>query len=89
MNTRCKFHCSEVTKRIDCSYDSLTKQTNHRFVYDAKFYAVNSGEENKKFFASTPGGSLTVTTLRDDQFEPGQDYYLDISLVKVAEPQGA
>ena len=47
--------------------------------YDYEFYPVTSGsEENKKFYASTPTGSLKITTSRIDQFVPGKEYYLDI-----------
>lgn len=73
MTTRCKFQCSSVTKRKH--YNSEPP-----FVFDAEFSAVTSGsDENKSFFASTPSGSLKVSTLRDDTFVPGKFYYLDIT----------
>jgi hypothetical protein len=49
-------------------------------VHDYKFNAVSSGsEENKSFFASTPSGSLSLSSVRDDLFEVGKEYYLDFS----------
>ena len=73
MNTiRCKFECVEVAKRKGWS--------GHEFLYAAKFQAVTSGsEENKKFFAATPSGSLEVSTVREDFFTVGQSYYLDLT----------
>lgn len=73
MPTRCKFKCVEVAKRQH--WDGSKP-----FHYDAKFEAVTSGsEENKQFFAATPGGSLKVCTIASDVFEPGKEYYLDIT----------
>lgn len=47
------------------------------------FSPVYSGsEENKQFFAATPGGSFqfyTVNKIVADQFEMGKEYYIDIS----------
>jgi len=46
------------------------------------FSPVYSGsEENKQFFAATPGGSFqfyTVNQSAADQFEMGKEYYFDI-----------
>ncbi len=69
---RCKFQCTEVSKRIGWS--------GHAFLHAAKFTAVTNGSpENEKFFASTPGGSLEVDTVAVDVFEPGKEYFLDIT----------
>jgi len=76
MSTRCKFTCIEVTKRKH--WDPNKSE----FHYDAKFSAVTSGsDENQEFYAATPSGTLTVQTYLPDMFEPGKDYYLDISTV--------
>jgi hypothetical protein len=54
-----------------------------RTLYEAEFNAVTDGsEENKKFFEWTPSGSLKIGVYREDIFQPGQDYYLDISEAK-------
>jgi hypothetical protein len=80
MATRCKFQCSGVTKRKTSTFNSETQKYEPGFGYDAEFFAVTGdSEENKKFFASTPSGSLKVSTYRDDVFEAGKSYYLDIS----------
>ena len=69
--TRCKFHCISVRKFI--AYDKKT-------LFEAEFSAVTTGsDENKKFFEWTPTGSLKIGVYRDDVFEPGRDYYIDIS----------
>jgi hypothetical protein len=47
------------------------------------FSPVYSGsDENKSFFAATPGGSFqfyTVNKASADQFEMGKEYYFDIT----------
>ena len=44
---------------------------------------VTSGsEENKKFWAWTPTGSITIGTINDEavkQFEAGKEYYVDFA----------
>lgn len=46
-------------------------------------YPVYSGsEENKKFFDCTPSGQIQLGILNPEafkQFEPGKEYYIDIS----------
>jgi hypothetical protein len=49
-------------------------------MFDAEFAAVSDGsEENKKFFEYTPNGTLRIGTYKEDHFEPGKAYYIDIS----------
>lgn len=73
MNIRCKFECKSVEKY---------KEYQGKILYNAKFYPVTSGsEENKKFFEYTPSGNLEVSSISCEKFEPGKEYYLDISEV--------
>jgi hypothetical protein len=48
-----------------------------------KMSPVYSGsEENKSFFASTPGGSIDLYTVNPEaakQFESGREYYVDFT----------
>lgn len=70
MTTRCKFRCNEVTKR----------SFKDGFEYTAKFSAVYSGsEDNKEFFKYTPSGSLDIGVYKEDLFQPGKEYYIDIT----------
>lgn len=72
MQTRCKFECTGVTKQKGWG--------EHKFIWSAELTAVVSGsEENKEFFAATPTGSLRLATIRNEVFEPGRFYYIDIS----------
>lgn len=75
MTTRAKFTCTEVSK--------ITGWGGHEFLYAAKFHAVTSGsDENKSFFASTPSGSIEVSTIKDDTFQVGKSYYVDFTIVE-------
>ena len=66
MSTRCKFTCTQV------------KQDAGGYHYD--FAPVTSGsEENDKFFHYTPYGSLEFGVTEERKFEPGKEYYLDIT----------
>ena len=75
MTTRCKFVCNRVAKAKGWNAETP-------FLYEAEFSTVSDGsEENKKFFAATPSGSLKVGTVKVDVFEVGEEYFLDITPV--------
>ena len=67
---RCKFVCN--SKR---EYKSGADTC-----YDYEFTAVygDKSEENKRFWKWTPAGKLNVSTVFNDQFQPGKEYYLDL-----------
>lgn len=68
---RAKFVCQGVTKRKHWNQDK-------GFLYDATFTPVTTGsEEDKAFWEATPAGSLSLSTIKADFFEPGKSYYLD------------
>lgn len=49
------------------------------FVFESEFLAVTVGSsENKAFFNATPTGSLKIGVYKEDVFEVGKEYYLDI-----------
>ncbi|VVB50470.1 Uncharacterised protein [uncultured archaeon] len=71
MTIRCKFRCDSVKK----TYNAYDK----RYLYEYEMYAVTSGsEENVSFWQYTPSGTLKVTGVRDDLFEVGKEYYINI-----------
>ncbi len=73
MVVRAKLKCSGITKRVHWSKPG-------EFIYHAEFGVVSGDtEENKRFFEATPGGKLELGTLRDDFFEVGKTYYIDIT----------
>ena len=75
---RCKFTCNEVTKR------KSWRGAADEFHYAAKFSVVTDGsDEDKRFFAATPSGSIEVSTLRIDTFEVGKTYYVDFAPTEV------
>ncbi len=79
MNTRAKFTCNSVTKSKNWD------QSKSKYLYTAEFTVVQSGsEENKNFFASTPSGSIKISSYAEDLFEPGKEYFIDFSECAIA-----
>ena len=72
--TRCKFKCDSVRK-----FHHWDKSKG--FLYEAEFSVVTGeSEENKKFFAATPSGSLKICSYVEDRFIPGDEYFIDLSV---------
>lgn len=79
MTTRCKMVCTSMTK----TKNSSMNKEEVPFLYSYDFSVVyGDTEENKKFFASTPTGNLKIGAVRDDLFEPGRSYYVDMTLAE-------
>jgi hypothetical protein len=80
MVVKAKFRCASKTQYESTVWDENHENPRPGFVYSYEFSAVMDGsEENKKFYASTPGGSITLSAVRDDLFVPGHYYYLDFT----------
>lgn len=78
MKIRAKFSCIGVRK-------SRHWKPENGFLYEAELSAVTSGsEENEKFWAATPSGSIKLSTIREDYFVPGWDYYVEFTPVEEA-----
>ena len=74
-----KYLCTSVTK-------SKHWDGRGRFLFTAKMSPVMSGsEENKKFFEATPSGSFEIGMFKDDAFEPGKEYFLNITKAEPAQ----
>lgn len=80
MRTRAKFTCVGVTKRRGWG--------EHAFVYEAELQAVtrtdvaptrDSAEENARFWAATPAGTIKLSTLAADHFAVGATYFVDFT----------
>jgi len=72
MAVRCKFKCESVTKRVALNAEGYGP------IYDFEFVPVYSGsEENKEYWAFTPAGKITLGSIKQYHFEPGQEYYID------------
>ena len=81
MTVRAKYQChAKGQYEVTIWNEDHTNVTGTGIAYKYEFYAVTGGsDENNKFFASTPGGSVSLYAVRDDLFVPGQYYYLDFS----------
>lgn len=75
MTTRCKFRCTSKVRT----------EAEHGVFSTIELYPVTGGsEENESFWEATPQGKLEFGTVNDSaaaEFEPGKEYYIDISLV--------
>jgi hypothetical protein len=71
--TRAKFRCVSVAKREGWG--------DNKVVYAAEFNVVggDGNAENKAFFAASPSGRIELSTIREDHFEVGQDYYVEFT----------
>lgn len=75
MKTRAKFTCRSVTKYPHYNGPG-------RYLYEATLEAVMDGsKENDSFFEATPVGSIKISTMKENHFDPGQDYYVDFTRV--------
>lgn len=73
MTTRCKMTCQTVS----------TSGGGENQTHEAIFMPVTGGcKENEDFYKWTPGGELKLSVLKNQNFESGKDYYIDISLAE-------
>lgn len=82
MAVRCKYTCQSITTR------QAWRQTGEKpYIYEAEFQAVMDGSpENKSFFDATPTGSLKVGMYKNDVFQVGKSYYLNIEEAPATPP---
>jgi hypothetical protein len=79
-SVRCKFYCRSVKKVLGTVWESGASRS--AILYDYEFSAVTSGSgENKTFFAATPSGALTFSSVNGEWFKPGDEVYIDIAIV--------
>jgi hypothetical protein len=61
-------------------WNADTKTSEPAMLHTARMYPVSDGsEENKKFFAATPCGSLELSTMNGQPFQAGKSYYVDFT----------
>lgn len=77
-----------MTIRAKFKVDSITRSkhwdpSKGREVHTIKLSPVSTGsDENKTFYAATPGGSIDLQTINEEagkQFELGREYYIDFT----------
>lgn len=85
-NVRAKFICVEVKKTMGGTYNERGAYV-PGILHGYRFNVVNSNsEDNKKFFASTPSGTIELHSVREDLFELNKEYYLDFTPYVHPEP---
>lgn len=75
MNARAKVKCISKMEQLWGTDDAPQRV----FTYDFRFAGGHESEENKKFWAASPSGTLKLTAIKSDLYEIGQWYYLDWS----------
>ena len=75
MNIVAKFRCTGVEKK------ESWRGASEKFLYAAKFIPVgDNSEENERFWEATPAGSIEMSSILQDAFEVGQEYYVTFSV---------
>ena len=70
---RAKFTCTAIEK-------SLHWDRSKGNLYKAKFAVVTANsDENKSFFDATPSGTIEMSTIKEDHFEVGKNYFIDFT----------
>ncbi len=81
---RAKFTVSSITRTLGSVYQDGKYVP--REVQTIKLWPVSgTSDENKKFFASTPTGEITLGTVNLEaaqQFELNKSYYIDFTLAE-------
>lgn len=84
MTIRAKFYCVSRTETLSYNYNYETKENATERTFSVRFQPVSGGsEENKRFYAATPGGVIEMHGLKEAvglQFELSKEYYLDFNL---------
>lgn len=81
MSVRAKFICNSMKKTFTTVWVEGKPVMGNLYGYEFNVVQGDT-EDNKKFFASTPSGSIVLQSVRDDLFEPGKNYYLDFNSVE-------
>jgi hypothetical protein len=86
---RCKFRCNEVNRsastrseQVDDGQGGKKWENKPITLYGVKMTPVYSDKpdsENKKFWEFTPAGSFEMQSITEGMFEPGKEYYIDIT----------
>lgn len=83
MSVRAKFTVQSITRTQSTAWDNTTGKSTPQEVQTIKMHPVSgTSEKNKKFFASTPSGSIELSTIRLEaaaQFELNKEYYIDFT----------
>ena len=76
---RAKFTCNSVRKYKSTVWEGSKPVEGFNHEYEMSAVTGKGGGENESFFASTPTGSIKLSAVRNDLFEPGKTYYVDFT----------
>ncbi len=79
MTVRAKFVVTEVQ---DAGWNNEQGEVKNITLFPVGGAAGGESEENKAFYAATPGGFITLSVVNERaaaQFEPGRAYYVDFT----------
>lgn len=83
MSVRAKFQVNTISAPRQATRFHGNGKTTQEDVIDISLYPVTTGsDENKEFYANTPGGSIQLQTVNLEaakQFEQGKEYYIDFT----------
>lgn len=85
MSVRAKFRVASVSAPREINQWLADEgRSGKREVFDINLYPVSyeGSEENKRFYASTPGGMISLSTINQsaaEQFVVGKEYYVDFT----------
>ena len=81
ITSRAKFTCFSCTLSNSSRLNKETNKWDPIIAKSWKFFAVTgSSDENKRFFSSTPSGTIELNILNPEvEFELGVDYHVDFT----------
>lgn len=81
MNVRCKFKCHSTmrTSEMRRGEDGVHRPHHLYTATMVPVYSDDPEDPNKKWWEATPNGRLEVGTWKEMPFEPGKEYFIDIT----------
>lgn len=84
MTIRAKFKCATITRShmsVNVPKEESPNGYKVKEVHTVEFQVAGDygSAENKRFYASSPSGSIKLTTVHEGLFDIGKEYYVDFT----------